>query len=84
MPVTYAPPSIEQLAATANETINRFWVVGIALLILGGILWAISLDAGSAALFVLGVLTAGVGQIMVLVGIVSTGVKWGTAASRKA
>lgn len=78
----------------ADNTIGMLWVVGLLALVAGVITAVVSapgtetsfgttVETGSQGAFVLGLIAAAVGQTMVLVGMVASGVALGIRSTRQ-
>lgn len=76
-------------ADKAKDAINGCWIMGVVLLLAGGGIAGASLpsfdsvyaDSGSTGGLLFGMLLIGVGQIVVLVGVIATGVRLGVNSS---
>jgi hypothetical protein len=77
-----APARQPERCRDANEVVGRFWGFGIAIAFIGALLSVTTLDSETSTPFALGLLLLGIGQTIVFVAVIATGVKWGTAAAR--
>jgi hypothetical protein len=90
-PVKRPEDALENIQAyAASGRILSCWLGGIALLVFGAIIAAASfphasygIEEGSPGGFMFAVFMIGVGEVVVLVGVIATGVKLGVTAARR-